>query len=58
MNPIAFILMGIAAVIFLFVRDAVVASRFGGRSSVALGLFFLTAGLIAQFITKSHPWLI
>lgn len=56
MHPIAFILMLIAAVIFLFLPDGWVNNRFGGRTSVALGLFFLTAGLIAQFLTKTHPW--
>lgn len=56
MNPIAFILMLVAAVIFLFLPNAITTNRFGGRTSVALGLFFLTVGLIVQFITKSHPW--
>lgn len=47
MDVVAFILMIIAAVIFFFVPDSYWARY--QRTSVALGLFFLTVGLICQF---------
>lgn len=54
MDVLAFIAMLIAAIIFLFVPDARL-TRFGGRTHLSLGLFFLTLGLIFQFTGISHP---
>lgn len=54
MSVFAFILAIIAAVVFLFVGDAAINTRFAGRSAVALGLFFLTVALIVQFCARSH----
>lgn len=54
LNVIAFILAVVAAVIFLFVPDGYVSPRLRGRSSVALGLFFLTVALIVQFCSTTR----
>jgi galactitol-specific phosphotransferase system IIC component len=52
MSIIALILLLIAAVLFLVPEATLTRAH---RSSVNLGLFFLTVGLIVQFVTKSHP---
>lgn len=52
LNIVALILLIIAAVLFVFGRGYRGAP--GWYSSVDLGLFFLTVGLIVQFAAKSH----
>lgn len=52
MNIVALILLIVAAVLFVFGRGYRGAP--GWYSSVDLGLFFLTVGLIVQFAAKSH----
>lgn len=51
MNIISFVLALIAAVVFLVLPDG----RWGRRSAVAIGLFFLTLALMAQFIGGPGP---
>lgn len=50
MNVVSFVLMLVAAAVFLALPDG----RWG-RSAVAIGLFFLTVGLIAQFVGGGGP---
>lgn len=57
MNVFAFILMLIAAIIFLFVPTGTVVQRgLGWWDSIRIGLFFLTVGLIVQFAAKAHTF--
>jgi cytochrome c biogenesis factor len=50
-NVIAFVLLIVAAVVFL--AGDPFWSRWR-RGSVAVGLFFLTVGLVVQFCTQNH----